>query len=280
MSDDMSEKPFIAARGEELMEMVRRGRRFTEELLGENERLRFQVVQGESEKLLLQNRLETEVSAMNIENAQLRRRLEHLEKRFEETEAENRDFALRYVKVAHENEGLASLYVASCRLHSTLEPDEVTAIISEIVVELVGAEEFALLLADERTDELVPLCIEGPADTYPDRLPIGEGTIGRAVRDGQPFYDDQGQPGRPLAVVPLLIKGHAVGALVITRMLKHRAGFDGVARELLGLLSGHAATALISSRLYSATDRKLRTISGFLEMIKRQAGAGHAPPPA
>ena len=270
-----NEKPAnLAARGEELMEMVRRGRRFTEELLGENERLRFQLVQGESERLSLQNRLESEVSTMGVENAQLRRRVEHLEKRFEEVEAENRDFALRYVQVAHENEGLAHLYVASCRLHSTLEPEDVTGIISEILVELVGAEEFAILLLDERTNELVPFHVEGPAAAYPARIAIGEGPIGRAVRDGQPAYDEQGQGDRPLAVVPLLIKGQPVGAVVISRMLKHRSGFDNVARELLGLLSGHAATALMSSRLYSATDRKLRTIEGFLDLIKGQARAG------
>lgn len=267
------DKPNLAARGEELMEMMRRSRRFTEELLSENERIRLQVVQGESEKLQLQNRLETDTSTLRVENVQLKRHVEHLEKRFEETEAENRSFALRYVQVAQENEGLANLYVASCRLHSTLEPEEVTDIICEILVELVGAEEFGILLVDERTSELLPVRLEGSAGDYPARIVVGEGAIGRPVRDGQASYDELGQGGRPLAVVPLQIKGHSVGAIVILKMLRHRVGFDAVARELLGLLSGHAATALMSSRLYSTVDRKLRTVEGFLDMIKGQAQA-------
>jgi hypothetical protein len=261
----------LVARGEELMEMMRRNRRFTEDILSENERLRLQIVQGESERLQLQIRLESEAARLGMENAQLKRHTDHLEKRFSEVEAENQGFAARYVQVAQENEGLANLYVASSRLHSTLEPDEVTEIICEILVELVGAEEFGIFLLDERTSTLTPIRVEGPVDDYPARVVVGEGPIGRPVRDGQSAYDERGQEGRPLAVVPLLIKGHAVGAIVIMKMLRHRSGFDAVARELLGLLCGHAATALMCSRLYSAVDRKLRTVEGFLDMIKGQA---------
>ena len=212
------------------------------------------------------------------EKTRLRSRVDELETRCQTMEAENQDVSVRYVSVANENEGLASLWVASCRLHSTLEPDEVTDIICEILIELVGAEEFGILLADTRSSELTAVRVEGPADHYPERVVLGEGPIGVAVRDGLAAYDEQGQADRPLAVVPLLIKGDPVGAIVITRLLKHRAGFDAVARELLGLLSGHAATALMSSRLYSATGRKLRTIEGFLELIKGQARAGQGAP--
>jgi len=214
-----------------------------------------------------------------LELEHLRSRIAELEHRCQAAEAENQDFAVRYVQVANENEALASLWVASCRLHSTLEPDEVTDIITEILIELVGAEEFGILLADTRTNEITPVRVEGSAEHYPARVVPGEGPIGMAVRDGRAAFDEEGQPGRPLAVVPLVIQGDAVGAIVITRMLQHRCGFDAVARELLGLLSGHAATALMSSRLYSATDRKVRTIEGFLELIKGHARAGHGAPP-
>lgn len=270
-----TDKSRLVAKGEELMEMMRRSRRFTEDLLSENERLRFQIVQGESERLELQHRLESEASRLGMENAQLKCQVAHLEERFADVEAENQSFAARYVQVAHENEGLANLYIASSRLHSTLEPEEVTEVICEILVELVGSEEFGILLVDERTNELRPIRIEGSAQEYPARVAVGDGPIGRPVRDGQPAYDhdEPVQAGRPLAVVPLQIKGQAVGAIVIMKMLKHRPGFDPVARELLGLLSGHAATALMSSRLYSAVDRKLRTVEGFLDMIKGQAQA-------
>jgi GAF domain-containing protein len=54
------------------------------------------------------------------------------------------------------------------------------------------------------------------------------------------------------------------------RLLHGKVYFDALTRELLGLLAGHAATALMSSRLYSAVDRKLRTIESFMDLIKIQ----------
>jgi len=250
--------------------MLRRGRAFTEGLLSENERLRYQVVKHESDKLQLQSALQTSAAAAARDNDLLRQRIEHLERRFQEVEAESRDFASRYAEVSAENENLAYLYVASHRLHSTLEPSEVTEIIVEIMIDLVGADEFGLLLVDERTNELTPIRVEGSLMGYPAHMHVGEGIWGAAVRDGHAHYEERPVPGAPVAVIPLQIKGHSVGAIVIMRLLHGKVYFDALTRELLGLLAGHAATALMSSRLYSAVDRKLRTIESFMDLIKIQ----------
>lgn len=260
----------VSTQGEELLEMLRRGRAFTEGLLSENERLRYQVVRHESTNLQLQNALETGTFAAARENELLRGRIAHLEQRFEQVEAESRDFASRYAGVCAENENLAYLYVASHRLHSTLEPSEVTEVIVEILVDLVGADEFGLLLVDERTNELTPIRVEGPVDAYPAHMRVGEGIWGEALRDGRAHYEERPAAGVPLAVIPLQIKGHSVGAIVITRMLHGKTTFEPLTKDLLGLLAGHAATALMSSRLYSAVDRKLRTIESFMDLIKVQ----------
>jgi hypothetical protein len=257
------------AQGEELVEMLRRGRRFTEQILSENERLRLQVVKEESEKMQLQTAIKAGGFSYQRENAQLKERVEHLEARFGQIEAENHDFAARYAEISEENESLASLYVASCRLHSTLDPSDVTEIVCEILIELVGAEEFGLLLLDERRNELSLIRIEGPATFYPPHILVGEGPIGAAVRDGRPAYREPPPPGLPLAVIPLQIKGHGVGAIVITKLLHGKARLCGLAKELLTLLAGHAATALTASRLYTSVDRKLRTIEGFMDLMKK-----------
>ncbi len=268
----MTEKETILSlfnQGEQLMEVLQRGRRFTEELLSQNERLRLQVVKGESEKMQAQNTYES----LQQENSRLVRRVEHLEQRFGQVEAENHDFATRYAEISEENENLANLYVATHRLHSTMDPSEVTETICEILIELVGAEDFGLLLLDERSNELALIRVEGPGSHYPPHILVGEGTIGIAVRDGRPLYNEPPTPGQPLAVVPLLIKGHGVGAIVITRLLHGKTGLGALAKELLGLLAGHAATALAASRLYASVDRKLRTIEGFMELMKTPQGS-------
>ncbi|MET0551481.1 MAG: GAF domain-containing protein [Vicinamibacteria bacterium] len=259
--------------------MLRRGRAFTEDLLNENQRLRYQVVRHEAANIQLKNALDTGTFAAARENELLRNRVAHLEQRFEQVEAESRDFASRYAGVCAENENLAYLYVASHRLHSTLEPSEVTEIIVEILIDLVGADEFGLLLVDERTNELTPIRVEGPLVAYPAHMLVGEGIWGQAVRDGRAHYADGPAAGAPLAVIPLQIKGHSVGAIVITRMLHGKVHFEPLTKDLLGLLAGHAATALMSSRLYSGVDRKLRTIESFMDLIKVQNPASRSARP-
>jgi hypothetical protein len=157
-----------------------------------------------------------------------------------------------YARVARENENLAYLYVASDRLHSTLDPDPLGEIVREIVIELVGAEEFGLVLADEQT--LVPVLVEGPDHAY-SALAASEGLVGTAMRSGKVQYDLLPSAGAPMAAVPLRVDGRAVGAIVILKMLHGKTSFDPMARELLALLSRHAATALIAARLYSAANR-------------------------
>jgi hypothetical protein len=255
--------------GEELAEMLRRGRRFTEEILGENEKLRVQVLRAEAERMRLEGAATVGSAALKQENTQLKERVAFLESRFGRIEAENQDFAARYAEISEENESLASLYVASCRLHSTLDPADVTEIVCEILIELVGAEEFALLLLDERSNELSLVRIEGPATFYPPHILVGEGPIGTVVRDGRATYREPPPPGQAMAVIPLQIKGNSVGAIVITKLLHGKMRLTGIAKELLTLLAGHAATALTASRLYTSVDRKLRTIEGFMELMKR-----------
>ena len=111
--------------GEELAEMLRRGRRFTEEILGENEKLRVQILRSESERMRLESALVAGGSALQEENSQLKARVEFLEARFGKIEAENQDFAARYAEISEENESLASLYVAAYQLHTSLEMREV-----------------------------------------------------------------------------------------------------------------------------------------------------------
>jgi hypothetical protein len=259
----------IFTQGEQLLEVLRRGRRFSEQLLAENERLRLQIVKGESDRMQQLAGLESERNVLKHENSLLRHRIEHIESRFGEVEAENHDFAARYADISEENENLAHLYVATYRLHSTLEPSEVTEIVCEILTELVGAEEFGVLLLDERTSELALVRVEGPATLYPPHILVGHGLIGTAVRDGRASYREPPAANEPLAIVPLQIKGHGVGAIVVSRLLHGRTRLSALAKELLGLLAGHAASALMSSRLYSSVDRKLRTIEGFMELMKQ-----------
>jgi hypothetical protein len=132
MSDEKDKT--ILHKGEEFLQIFKKGAEFTSDLLKENERLRFRNATLEEEAKSLKD---TGANQQLIDS--LRLQLKHLEEekekvfgRFREVEAENKDFAQRYVEIEEENNNLANLYIASYQLHSTLNFKEVTQIILEL----------------------------------------------------------------------------------------------------------------------------------------------------
>ena len=82
----MTQKPeeilTLFSKSEELLELFRKGKTFTEELMCENERLRYRVVQLEAEKLDLSDMLMKEIERVRLENKQLAQKIEFLDSRF------------------------------------------------------------------------------------------------------------------------------------------------------------------------------------------------------
>ena len=242
-------------------------------MLRENQRLRYRVAELETEQSGLTaeelERLRDQVRALAEENQRMQRR-------YLEVEEENKDFASRYMEIEEQNNNLANLYVASYQLHSTLDFREVIQIVQEIVINLVGAEVFAILLLDEKTNELRAIASEGE-DVMPavERISIrlGEGLLGEAAKTGDSYYIRDDAEGdsitieRPLAVIPLKIKEHVIGLIAIYKLLQQKEEFTAVDFELFTLLAAHAATAIFSSKLYSQSERKLNTIQSFLDLL-------------
>jgi hypothetical protein len=200
--------------------------------------------------------------------------LSELRARLEQVEKENREFANMYVEIQEQNEALTNLYVASQRLHATFDLDEVKQIITEILAEMVGAEEFGLLVLDREKKNLLVLAGEGIRERLPrETLPVGEGIIGDVARTGESFYfvpksDAEKKAHLPLATLPLKLGGQTVGVVVIYRLLGHKPNFSPIDHQILELVAAHAASALVSARLHSTMDRKLKTIEGFMQLMK------------
>jgi len=272
MSTSDAEMQKIFSKSEELLEMVRKSREFTDQLMKENERLRLRNVQLEKDLLdLRQNVQVANLDALHKENTSLRDKIGLLEKRFSAVEQENQDFANKYLEITQQNESLTNLYVASYQLHCTLDPQEVMDIVKEILINLVGAEDFAIFLLDKKTGELTPVSGEGVFPKLASReFRWDEGVLERVITSGDSSYHDgEAVPdGRPLACVPLKIKQDVVGAVAIFKLFVQKAGFAPMDREILNLLARQAATAIVSSRLYADAERKLKTIEGFIELLR------------
>ncbi|UCG78760.1 MAG: GAF domain-containing protein [Nitrospirota bacterium] len=257
---------------DEFLQMFRKGEEFTKELLKENEKLRYRL--AEAEETLKQTSDDAKVKLYEDRIKLLDDELTSLKERYKEVEAENKDFATKYVEVEEENNNLANLYVASYQLHSTLDFEEVLKIVIEIVINLIGAEKFSIMIMDEKTNELISVKSEGIYDTEIPSVALGQGIIGRVSKEGDSYfaeeisYSDEIDFEKPMVCIPLKIKEHVIGVIVIYSLLIQKEKFTNVDFELFNLLAGHAATAIFSSRLYTQSERKLTTIQGFLQLLK------------
>lgn len=229
-------------RAEKFLELFNKGKEFTEELLHENERLRYRIAS--------------------------------MEERLREIVEENKDYSGRYAEIEEQNNNLASLYVASYQLHSTLDFKEVIQVVQEIILNLIGAKSFAILLLDENTRELRTIAWDGEEmmpgiDTL--CVPLGEGILGTVAAGGESYYHDPqrgaGALDSPLAAVPLKIKDQVIGAIAVYKLLVQKEAFTAVDYELFALLAAHASTAIFSAKLYSQSERKLNTIQSFLNLL-------------
>jgi len=264
------------ARAEEFLQIFKKGAEFTQDLLKENERLRYQILQLQEQGAAAHPAPDAseEVRKLQEKVAELEKEKAQILDRIRQVEEENVDFANRYVDIENENNMLANLYIASYQLHSTLDFAEVLQIITEIVINLIGAEEFAIMLLDEKVNRLQAVATEGMEKHEVPTIELGEGIIGQMAKTGENYFIDdmlnyQKDMTSPLVCIPLKIKEHVIGVIVIYALLEQKSRFAEVDYELFTLLAGHAATAIFSSKLYSESERKLNTIQGFIDLMTK-----------
>lgn len=201
-------------------------------------------------------------------------RAEDLERRLASAESDVKELASRLVESEHQGGRLMNLYVATYQLHSTLEPAEVQATIAEIAINLLGAAQFVLLLRRDEGEGLEIALREGaPEDLLGDPLYGGEVYAGgdpmvdATLRDGVLRLGPT-QESPALAAVPLRVHQEIVGALVVQKLLEHKPILRAEDRDLLDLLSAHAAIALFAARLFATKDRKLRTLESLVKLAR------------
>lgn len=264
----------LFAKGREFLEMYNKVAAFTKELMDQNAQLREQIrgLQTERERIL--------GGAGDAAQKRLLQRLEELKQerqqildRYHQKEEENKDFYERFREIELENNNLANLYVASYQLHSTLDFQEVLDVITEIIINLIGAQAFVIWLREDKKEVLEPVKVEGLGRGALAPVTLGEGIIGSVAAAGEIWYREQAgprepiTPDQPLVCVPLKIKEQVIGAISVYQLLPQKERLVKVDYELFTLLAAHAATAIFGARLYSDSVRKRKTIKGFLDLL-------------
>jgi len=278
MEKDKDNEPEIFRRADEFLGVFHKGIEFTNDLLKENERLRFALAQlTEQAKAAQKAATSSELSKLRQQLAELTAEREAMFNRYKVVEEENKDFASRYVEVEEENNNLANLYVASYQLHSTMDLKEVLRIVSEIILNLIGSDHFAILTRNDEEPVLNVMAAE-TMDPSIKKIKLGEGMIGRVAQTGEPFIQDNldqatvSSPDRPIVCIPLKIHDGVIGVIAIFDLFEQKKNrLTRVDHELFSMLAGHAATAIFSAMLYSRSQRSLSTIKGFLGLMTNKA---------
>jgi GAF domain-containing protein len=155
---------------------------------------------------------------------------------------------------------LASLYVAVTSVHGALDRPSVLSSVQEIVTNLIGSEELAIFETDVSNARLVLLASTGIEPGPYQEINVGEGAIGNAAATGARLIRPEGgsltEDGDAslTACIPLNVAGRIVGVLAVFRLLPHKGHLDAVDLDLFDVLAAHAASALLFTRLYAASD--------------------------
>ena len=251
-------------------------RSFTEALYQENLRLKETLAeaQARAEELtasLESARTDSPHQDLLSERQSLLVRLEGFEERERRVRAENEEFNARYVQVEELNNRLANLYIASLRLHSSLNQADVLATTVEIVVNLVGAHDFIMYLADHQAGTLRMIAGEGEGIAGHASVGLDEGRIGQAAQSGRVYIneDGAGDVSDPLACIPLVLDGQLIGMIVILSLLVQKEGrFSRADLEMFELLAAHAAAAISSASLYAQAEERLKTVEGYISVLR------------
>ncbi len=170
-----------------------------------------------------------------------------LRRRLADLEVEVGKISDDYVLVQEQSSEMAQLYVSLERLHGGLAREEVLQALQEIVINVVGSEEFAVF---ERMDDRLALVHHFGVDPVPLReLKLGDGVIGRTAQRGKPFIAGRDGPVDAVdadvsACIPLMVGDAVWGVVTIFRLLGHKPGLAESDQVVFELIRSHAGIAL------------------------------------
>src|ERR1700722_15857549 len=177
---------------------------------------------------------------------------------------------------------LAVLAEISHEINSSLNLDEVLSRSAAQVKRLIDYEIFAVLLADESTNELFIRFAIGhrPEVVSHWRIPMGDGIIGAAASIGQairvgdvlkdPRYLAAAPEVRSELAVPLIVRGRVIGVVDIESGQPDY--FTPTQQAILTLVASRIATAIENARLFENAQKQADTLL-LLNEIGREANS-------
>jgi K+-sensing histidine kinase KdpD len=164
----------------------------------------------------------------------------------------------------------------------TLDLDEIFAILTRRVKDLLDIEACSIALLDHETNELVfRMATGGGAETViGERVPWGKGIVGAVAQRGKPitvpdvsqderFYQEMDRKQtdfvtQSILAVPMISRGQVVG---VVEALNKLGGFDQEDERLLSALAGLAASVVENANLVAARQELEQLRENLTHMI-------------
>jgi hypothetical protein len=245
-------------KAEDVAQHYNKGMEFIEELLRENERLRYKLIHVNQEMADITNN-GSSVLEMEDELSKLRALREMIQGQFDHMKKENLEFRQRYTELEKQNESFMNLFVSSCQIHSSLDEEIILLTMQEIALHMVGAEVFSVWMVDQDSGSLEIIASTDEDGQFNGQFPDLDDEMLRNLAAGKvSYFSYEGKEAKqfsdPLACIPLMMEGRTIGAIVIYKLLVQKSGFTNLDNELLDLLATQAVTALVGARCYARTD--------------------------
>jgi hypothetical protein len=224
---------------------------YVRKLIAENESLRVVVAELEAHNARLQRELNSAQSEIALHQKQELL----LHDKVQEIRVESEQYLAQFAQLEQHNANLANLYVASYQLHGTLDRGAVLAAIQEIVINLVGSEQFGVYERQSGNGDFQLIVSVGMPDGV--QLNTRAGAAAWVAQSGDTYLGGDDDDDL-VACVPLKLDGRVTGFIAIHRLLAHKAGLEPLDHELFDLLATHAATALYCTSLQQLVGAEVR----------------------
>ena len=161
-------------------------------------------------------------------------------------EREHERFQRQVHAIEQQYVSLATLHAAGHALHGSLKREGVLAAIQEIVINLIGSEQLAIVAADEALTLQARFGVTGEQLRGLNR---DAGIIGRARAELRPLALLRDMPSDATGVrvcIPLMLGDEPAGFVLIFGFLPQKEEIGPLDYELFSLLASRAAPALLA----------------------------------
>lgn len=172
-----------------------------------------------------------------------------LRNRLDEAQEDFDSCQVRCDELEEQSNKLLSAFIAASELQQVGGLDRLKQVIGDIVLNIVGASQFALVMNGDEGNYSVVVSRE--IDLEHLKLDLNSEPFAGVIADGRAWLSESVESTDEIKLVlPVLAGGETVGLLVVYRYLPERPELDLGQEKIFDMLSKNVAASLILSTLY------------------------------